>query len=88
MPLAASERKQPSALPEISCDHEFVAGDLVSMPRWREAPIVGVLTHIDIIVGEKRYNGLVVLGEDRRYYEFHPEIATKISDKERKKDPA
>ena len=66
-----------SELPPIPEEHEFNEGDLVEMPLWGGKKITGTVKFIDITFENKRYKGLVVLGEDRRYYEFHPEIANK-----------
>lgn len=67
-----------SALPPISANHAFTEGDRVSMPLWGGRKVCGQITHIDVTIGKKRYCGLAVLGDDRRYYEFHPELATKL----------
>lgn len=74
MPLPA---EAPSALPPVP-DHDFKEGDQVSMPLRGKRIIRGVLTHIDVYVGRSRYCGLALLGEDSRYYEFHPELSRKL----------
>lgn len=71
---------QKSDLPPISEDHAFRENDRVEMPLYGKKTIRGLVKNIDITVGKKRFVGLVVLGDDTRYYEFHPEIARKIEE--------
>ena len=73
-----SEGIEKSELPPIPDNHGFKEGDRVSMPLWGGKAVCGTVQWIDISVGKKRYRGLAVLGDDCRYYEFHPEIAEKI----------
>lgn len=72
-----SQAKTDSDLPPIPPDHGFKVGDRVSMPVYG-GKIRGTVQHVDYWYGKKHYKGLVVIGDDKRYYEFHPELATKI----------
>ncbi len=72
-----SQAKTDSDLPPIPADHGFEVGDRVSMPVYG-GEIKGTVTYLDCWYGKKHYKGLVVAGDDKRYYEFHPELATKI----------
>lgn len=71
-----------SALPPIPSGHGFKVDERIELPLYSQGDqpdkIQGVIKHIDIIVGKKHYKGLVLLGDDNRYYEFHPEIARRI----------
>lgn len=71
-----------SALPPIEPDHGFREGDEVEMPLWGGKKICGKIEWIDVAVRGRRYVGLVLLGHDGRYYEFHPSIATLIKAKD------
>jgi hypothetical protein len=77
--LTTQEGRRPSSLPPISTDHGFREGERVSMPLYGAKTVQGTLTRIDITRGKKRFLGLVLLCDvDRCYYEFYPEIATRL----------
>jgi hypothetical protein len=73
-----SQVKTDSDLPPISSDHGFEIGDRVSMPIYGRDDIRGTIQYVDYWAHKKHIKGLVVIGDDKRYYEFHPELATKI----------
>jgi hypothetical protein len=76
--LAMVDKSTESDLPPLGDDHGFKPGDRVSMPLFGGVSITGVVTYIDFTIAKKRYKGLAVLGDDKRYYELHPEIAKKV----------
>lgn len=76
MPTVA-QKKEVSSLPPVP-EHDFAEGDRVVMPLFAKGKIIGTVAYIDVAVGNKRYAGLAVLGDDGRYYEFHPEIARRM----------
>jgi hypothetical protein len=62
---------------------EWRVGDLVEMPLYGgRRKIRGVIEYLDLVVAGKSYKGLVLLGNDSRYYEFVPEIAHCIKRKQ------
>lgn len=67
-----------SVLPPIPKDHGYQIGERIEMPLWGKDPIHGSIEWIDVIFQKKRFRGLAVLGDDGRYYEFHPEIAKRL----------
>lgn len=67
-----------SDLPPIPPGHGYAVGDRVEMPLYGGEQIVGTIEYIDVIFHKKHYKGLVVLGDDGCYYEFHPEIARRL----------
>lgn len=73
MPTVA-QKKEVSSLPPVP-EHDFAEGERVVMPLFGRKTVSGVVKYIDVAVGNRRYQGLAVLGDDGRYYEFHPEIA-------------
>jgi hypothetical protein len=69
---------EPSVLRPIPEGHGFVEGDRIEMPLYARGGsrlVRGRLQNIDITFRGRRYKGLVLLGDDNLYYEFHPEIA-------------
>jgi hypothetical protein len=77
--LSTTEGRRQSSLPPIASDHGFREGERVSMPLYGGKTVQGTLTRIDITRGKKRFLGLVLLCDiDRCYYEFYPEIATRL----------
>jgi hypothetical protein len=71
-------QKADSDLPPIPPDHGFTVGDRVSMPIYGGKDVNGVVQYVDYWIRKKHIKGLIVLGDDKRYYEFHPELAKKI----------
>lgn len=74
-------KKSDSALPPIAPDHGFCVGERVSMPVFSQRgqrEVTGRIEHVDYWHGKRHYVGLVLVGDDKRYYEFHPELAKKI----------
>jgi hypothetical protein len=72
-----------NSLPPLPSNHGFAVGDRVEMPmlknsRTNQTAIRGEIKYIDLCVGKRLYKGLVLLGDDNCYYEFHPEIARKL----------
>ena len=67
-----------SALPPVPDEHGFIKGERIEMPLYGGRKIQGTLEHIDITYARRRYKGLALLGDDGRYYEFHPELATRL----------
>lgn len=77
--LTTPDGRKQSSLPPIASDHGFREGERVSMPLYGAKTVQGTLTRIDITRGKKRFFGLVLLSDiDRCYYEFYPEIATRL----------
>jgi len=77
--LTTQDGRKQSSLPPIASDHGFREGERVSMPLYGAKTVQGTLTRIDITRGKKRFLGLVLLSDvDRCYYEFYPEIATRL----------
>jgi len=80
--MAQTNDHAGSALPPIPQGHGFAEGERVEMPLYSTGDqpdkIQGTIEYIDILVGRKHYKGLVLLGDDNRYYEFHPEIARRV----------
>jgi len=77
-PMATDKNQDRSDLPPVPDGHGFVVGDRIEMPLWGGTKICGTVEYIDVTFARKRYKGLAVLGDDDRYYEFHPEIARKL----------
>lgn len=74
-------KDEDNLLPPLPPDHGFREGDRIEMPVHGKAGkirIRGTVKMIDKTFGKRRYAGLVVLGDDNRYYELTPEIARKI----------
>jgi hypothetical protein len=78
MATKPSQSERESDLPPVPANHGFAVSDRVEMPLYGGKTIQGVIEHIDIVFGKKRYRGLAVLGDDGRYYEFHPELARRL----------
>lgn len=82
-----SDLTLPAGLPQLPTGHGLKIGDRIEMPRYAETvngdgyrgdKIKGTVKHIDLKVRGIHYTGLVMLGDDSRYYVLYPHLIRKI----------
>jgi hypothetical protein len=77
--MMPANHQDDNALPALPPGHGFEVGDRVEAPVYGKGKIKGTIRHIDTRLGKRRYEGLVLHGDDGIYYELHPEITRKIT---------